>query len=49
MLAPFTADEAASFEERLERAAAAVEAVIAEGALRAMNRVNATPKGEANP
>jgi PTH1 family peptidyl-tRNA hydrolase len=49
VLAPFTADEATSLEDRLERAADAVEAVIAEGALRAMNRVNATPKGEASP
>ena len=47
VLAPFTADEAAGLDDGLERAADAIEAVVVDGALRAMNRVNAIPKEEA--
>jgi PTH1 family peptidyl-tRNA hydrolase len=47
VLAPFTADEAASLDVRLERVADAIEAVVVDGALRAMNRINAAPPEEA--
>jgi PTH1 family peptidyl-tRNA hydrolase len=43
VLAPFTAEEAASLAPYLERAADAIEAVLAEGVGAAMNRFNRDP------